>query len=207
MFPKLLRPFDYLRIKHEIKDRYDFLFPFIMSGAATTIFFVLPVAPQVFGQDGLVSNILSTIQILTGFYIASLAAIATFNKRGLDNLIEGKPATLKSNIKGKILKESLTRRKFLCLLFGYLALLSIVVNLISVFAKLCYPSLVSFNIDQHYYFLIKFISLFIYFFIISNLFTTTLLGLYYMSDRIHRYKPELKKRDPKPSAKFTDKNI
>lgn len=186
MFPKLLRPFDYLRIKHEIKDRYDFIYPGIISFVLTISFFYLPVTPQIFGQEGLITSVVSTIQILTGFYIASLAAIATFNKDGLDDVMRGTPPTLAATKQGRTIKVPLTRRKFLCLLFGYLALLSILINLISICAKLIYPSLLSLGIGSDYYLLAKVAFVFTYFFILSNLFVTTLLGLYYMSDRIHR---------------------
>lgn len=191
MFPKLLRPFDYLRIKHDIKERYDFLFPFCISAAFTAIFFSLPVTPQIFGSEGLISNVISTIQILTGFYIASLAAIATFNKDGLDDVMKGTPPTLSSTIKGKKANVALTRRKFLCLLFGYLSLTSIMINLMSICAKLVYPSLLALHLSPELFFLIKYFSIIIYFFVIANLFVTTLIGLYYMSDRIHRYEPRL----------------
>lgn len=186
MLPKLLRPFDYLRIKHEIKDRYDFIYPGVISFILTLLFFYMPVTPQIFGQDGLITNVVSTIQILTGFYIASLAAIATFNKDGLDDIMRGTPPTLTATKQGQTIKVPLTRRKFLCLLFGYLALLSIFINLISIAAKLAYPSLLYLRLGSDYYLLVKVLFIFAYFFILSNLFVTTLLGLYYMSDRIHR---------------------
>src|SRR5258706_8987546 len=65
------------------------------------------------------------LQVLTGFYIASLAAVATFNKPGLDDPMAGDPPTLREDYCAITTVKPLTRRRFLCLLFGYLSWLSL----------------------------------------------------------------------------------
>ncbi|MCG8053862.1 MAG: hypothetical protein JAZ15_21960 [Candidatus Thiodiazotropha endolucinida] len=182
---QLFTPISYLRIKHPVKKQFDVKYPFIASSLITFFLAVSPFKIQIFMNDGLIDAISGLIQILTGFFIASLAAVATFQKDSMDDPISGDKAILETTIKGVNQPLELTRRRFLCYLFGYLALLAIVMYFVSVLANLTAD-----NIKQIvpfvYHNYIKWPFIFIYLFAISNLMTTTLLGLHYMTDRIHR---------------------
>ncbi|MGL5076636.1 MAG: hypothetical protein ACRDBG_12550, partial [Waterburya sp.] len=137
----LLRPLDYLRIKHPSKWLYDLGLPLILSILFTGFLVVLPVQIEILGESGLVVIFTSLLQILTGFYIASLAAVATFDREIMDSVMAGDPTVLSKKVKGKMEHEVLTRRRFLSLMFGYLSLLSFLLYFFGAFVNLLEPSL------------------------------------------------------------------
>ncbi|HAS3930571.1 TPA: hypothetical protein I6317_003470, partial [Vibrio cholerae] len=81
---KLLKPLYYLKIKHEQKLFIDIylplmvaaLFLFLLSRTSVEIAFV--------GKSGLVQLVNGLLQVLIGFFVASLAAVATFQRPGMD---------------------------------------------------------------------------------------------------------------------------
>jgi hypothetical protein len=182
---RLLKPLDYLSIQHQSKLKYDLVIPLVICGISSVVFYVVPIRPPIFGQNGLVALVNSLLQVLAGFFIASLAAVATFNKEGMDATMPGDPPTLKVVEKGRTKIIDLSRRRFLSLMFGYLAFLSLflytVGGLINLFANSVRPSLTA-----TWIWALDAIFLIPYLFALSNLLVTTLLGLFYMSDRIHR---------------------
>jgi len=186
---RLIRPLDYLRIHHHEKRWYDWYLPGILSIIMLLAIHYLPVRPKILGHDGLIYYVVELLKILTGFYIASLAAIATFNKPGMDEIMPGDPPTISTTFRGRRTTSSLTRRRFLCLLFGYLAFMSMILyfggaaaGLIAKNAKLVIP--------VRFFPFFKLSGLYLYLFCVSNLVITTLLGLFYMVDRIHREDPK-----------------
>ncbi|MBU1564262.1 MAG: hypothetical protein KJ630_01375 [Proteobacteria bacterium] len=182
---RLLRPLDYVRIKHPEKLSYDLLFPFLSTLIIVTILIFLPKPVKLLGDGGLLDAIVQLLQMLTGFYIASLAAIATFKKAGMDNPMPGEPPTLKTTSRGKIRIDQLTRRRFLCLMFGYLAFTSVLLYFVGKGAILVSDNM-SILLPGIIFALLKWVFITVYLFIASHLIITTLLGLYYMVDRIHR---------------------
>ncbi len=182
---RLLKPLDYLRVQAIEKRRYDFFYPLIAGFCITALLFFSPIEVQIFGNSGLIDLIIGILQILTGFYIASLAAVATFNKEGMDELMSGKPPKLLIWLRGTTVIIELTRRRFLSLLFGYLAFLSISMYFLGGAANLIAPGIINL-IPSFLHICTKWFFILIYLTVTSNLIVTTLLGLYYMCDRIHR---------------------
>lgn len=182
---RLLKPLDYLRIKVVEKPRYDFIYPLIIGTSITAFLFFYPLPINIFGPNGLLSLIVNILQILTGFYIASLAAVATFNKGDMDEHMKGETATLTVIKRGVKLPEKLTRRRFLCLMFGYLAFISILLYFTGGLANLFSGSIVQL-IPPLLKQAAKWSFTWTYLVVTSNLIVTTLLGLFYMCDRIHR---------------------
>lgn len=191
MISRLFKPLDYLRIKHRQKTIYDYVIPLIISIVGTTCIYLLPLPISIFGKSGFINAITGILQILTGFYIASLAAVATFDKRGLDVPLAGKPVILKVHRRGKLIDEHVTRRKFLCLLFGYLALLSFFLYFLGSMANLLAANF-SYLTPPPLRCFVKWLFVGIYIFLTANLITTTLHGFYYLVDRIHRQDPQVK---------------
>ncbi|HGM5295041.1 TPA: hypothetical protein ACKP0P_001609 [Serratia marcescens] len=188
MLSMTLKPFKYLLIRHKDKKWFDFILPAIFSFSLSLIFYRLEKPFPLVATGGLVPQINSLLQMLIGFYIASLAAIATFGNSSIDDVMAGEPPTLKMKIKGSVNVIPLTRRRFLCYLFGYLALVSIVLYLAGVVATLIGYSGSNFLkqlTELGYIGVFKAILLFFYLFFLINLVLTTLLGLYYLSVRIH----------------------
>lgn len=186
---KLFRPLDYLRIKHSEKLWVDYYAPLVMTFLFIIFIYNLPLSLKIFGDKGLIEIITGILQILTGFYIASLAAISTFNKKGMDDIMPGEPPTLKVSYRGSIRTDRLTRRRFLCLMFGYLAYLSLILYFLGETANLIKENAMIIVAVQ-YHAMVKWVFVSIYLFLSNNLIITTLLGLYYMVDRIHRSDPK-----------------
>lgn len=180
-FKKILTPTDYIRIKHPEKRVFDIIIPFIVSACITGFIFYLDNPISIISKDGLISVINGILQILSGFYIASMAAVATFQKTGMDIVMDGSPPTLKG--------KELTRRKFLTYLFGYLAFTSIIMYLIGGGIQLLAPTISHTQWIQIAW--VKIILIELYLFIISNIICTTILGMYFMIDKMHDEKPKL----------------
>lgn len=172
---KMLTPINYVRISHAEKRVFDLWIPILLSIGTSIILYYLEKPINFINKDGLISVINGILQILSGFYIASMAAVATFQKDGMDSVMAGSPPTLKG--------IELTRRKFLTYLFGYLAFASILLYFIGGGLQLIAPTLHSIawlNIK-----LIKYIFVTIYIFFIMNILCTTILGMHFMIDRMH----------------------
>ncbi|MGY6089400.1 hypothetical protein [Avibacterium paragallinarum] len=174
---KLCAPLRYLKITHREKTFFDYVLPAI----ATALFlavnqYLLPKPLLFLGEKSIVSVVNGILQMLSGFYIASLAAVATFNRPEIDEQMLNAPTL--NNI-------PVTRRLFLTHLFGYLAFISIMLYFIGGFAQIA-----SSNISQletfEYYNIICWVAQSLYIFSIFNLIFVTLLGLYFMIDRIHQ---------------------
>ena len=123
----LLSPLEYLRIKHPLKRKVDH-WSWIAAGTSTAVAVYCLPALNLFGASGLIPGINSLLQILTGFFITSLAAVATFSGSvyRIDDIFEGDVALLEG--------DSLTRRQFLAHLFAYVALASVTLYLVGVVA-------------------------------------------------------------------------
>ncbi|CAA7614668.1 Phage membrane protein [Magnetospirillum sp. LM-5] len=191
---RLLAPLDYLRIQHETKRKYDWYLPGGLTAIAVGVFFILPVPPSVFGPSGLIDRLGQLVQILPGFYIAALAAISTFNKADMDDPMPEVPPTLAVTYRGKPFVLELTRRRFLSAMFGYLTFLSIGLYLGGLIANIVAPSL-AMVIPQGYHVWAKAAFMAAYGFWQANMLITTLVALYYLSDRIHMVGPHHNKRN------------
>lgn len=180
-FKKILTPINYVRIKHPEKRVFDIFIPLIIAILITIFIFSLDTPIPIISKDGLISVINGILQILSGFYIASMAAVATFQKSGMDSIMDGAPPTLKG--------KELTRRKFLTYLFGYLAFSSIMMYLIGGGIQLLSPTLNHTQWIKITWIKISLVAM--YLFIIANIICTTILGMYFMIDKMHDEKPKL----------------
>lgn len=186
---KLFSPLSYLRIKHEEKRWYDFYIPFAVSLIVTIVYYFHANKISLIQSNGLILQVNGLLQVLIGFYIAALAAVATFASASIDDLMEGDPPTLFENYRDHKIEVKLTRRRFVCYLFGYLALVSFVlfcIGMVSVLiGKPFHLWLLTFWSSTVILWLKTF---FIggYTFILMNIITTTLLGLYFLAVRFHQ---------------------
>lgn len=186
---KLLAPLSYLRIKHDEKLRYDLWYPLFGSILITVVYLLMDKPFSILGKNGLVPQVNGLLQVLIGFYIAALAAISTFSNPTIDETMAGKPPVILEKYRGKSIEIPLIRRRFLCYLFGYLALISFIVFGFGVLASLFTNSIVSVVSMIHFVYatkIFKVLFLFLYSLVLLNMVTTTLLGLYYLSVRIHQ---------------------
>ncbi len=186
---KLFSPLGYLRIKHEEKKWYDFIIPLIGSVIVTFVYYFSSNKIPLIGNGGLLSQVNGLLQVLIGFYIAALAAVSTFSNATIDEVMSGDPPTLIEKFRGRKLKVTLTRRRFVCYLFGYLALTSFVLFCIGLISLLIGKTLSIWLLATtsiKVLIVLKTVFFFFYSLILLNIITTTLLGLYFLSVRFHQ---------------------
>lgn len=171
------RPFSYLKIKHEDKWIYDWAAPlFFTLGTITLAFFFIPI-DKIVGTSGLISDITSFVANLPGFFIAALAAVATFNKHDIDQLMAN-PPKIEIMHHGSSLMVDMTRRRFLCVLFSYLTAVSI---FLVIGAKIG----LTITIPNEYFPSVAWSGFALFTFILWQMILATILGLYYLGERLH----------------------
>ncbi len=189
-FYQLLRPTAYLAINEYGYGKciIDWIIPFILSLIIISIFTNDYFIISWLAKDSFIDDLKSFLQLLPGFYLTSLAAIATFDKKELDLLLPEPAPRIKIIIianKRKTKKSiSLTRRRLLSYLFGYLAFLCLALYLTTIFAPfliLLTSSLMSESYLIIFYTLCKFLFLLFFFQMIG----ITVFGLYQLCERIH----------------------
>jgi hypothetical protein len=116
------------------------------------------------------------IALFAAFFVAALAAVATFARPSLDEYMAGTTPQLG--------RRKLTRRQFVCYLFGYLAVLAFSLFLAIVAAEIVAPSLRRGIPPGALWWLQAGLgTLFVLAF--WNMVVTTLLGIYFLVARIH----------------------
>lgn len=184
---QLLRPvFGYLAIQHPTKRFVDWILPAGLSIFATLCIFLMRQHVNFFGSGGVISLVLGYVQNLPGFYIAALAAIATFARPDIDVLMPGDPPPRirSEDNRGIVNLIELTRRRFLSLLFAFLTVECIVLTFFSIALVSAAPSFL--RVDETVHTIFYLLTVFIYFLVLFQLLVATLWGLYYLGERIHQ---------------------
>lgn len=185
MLNVLSSPLSYLRIRHEEKRWADWVLPVICSLLSTIVLLRYGVVGVVAGKDGLLAKILVVSSVLPGFYIGALAALATFTRPGIDDVMNAPAPMLHQLIGGKSNCVPLTRRRFLTYLFSFLCFESIALMVICMFVSLIGVNLTKI-IDPTLYLVLRFIFSFTVLLMFWQMLWVTLLGLYYIGDRLFR---------------------
>lgn len=182
----LLRPFLYLRVSHASGTLpwMNWGLPATCSAVILLVFAWAAPGVNAFHAAGVFDRLLSFVQNLPGFYLAALAAVATFNRPGLDQLMPGTPPKVQIKYHDAKTSVDLTRRRFLSLVFSYLTALSfgitllLVVSLplVDVVRAALPPGLVAFTRGVVAGGLV---------FFLCQLVVITLWGLYYLGERMH----------------------
>lgn len=184
----LLSPLKYWKVRHPVKRLWDIVFPGIAAVVLTVILQVWPKIPSPFGAGGYLAGLQNLFAILGGFFVAALTLISTSDAKSLNQPVAGWPRVTFGDEKAAI-----GRRRFLCLLFGYLAFSCFGLYLIGFAAVLLAP-----GIDVSGVRWLPDVGssafLLIYNFWLAHLFVTTLVGLYYFTDRLQR--PDAEREPP-----------
>lgn len=179
---QLLRPVSYVLIKHEDKYIYDWSIPLLLS--------LMTVAA--FGFSGLgweasfsvIQGFSNFVQNLPGFFIAALAAVATFNRVDIDKTMDGKhPPSLHTWVGNQVVDQPLTRRRFLCLLFSYLTVESFAISIMGVFSTSL--DFVSQDGSLATSAIAAWVFCSAFTFLSFQLLVSTLHGMYYLAERVH----------------------
>ena len=127
-------------------------------------------------------NISTFVQILPGFYIGSLAAIASYANVNMDNMIIAPTPYLQEESSRQ---SYLSRRRYLTLMFGYLSAISILSAIFIFIIRLAYDVNI-FPVSELFYNLLYYPILFAFFTVFFQMILITLFGIYYLADRMHR---------------------
>lgn len=180
----LFVPLRYITIKHPDKYFFDLFLPLFLAGIVVFSNHIVSGGLPIASSNGVVIKLAPLIQFLSGFYVAALAAIAALGNKSIDDLMSGTPpSAMEPGVDGVYRPTPLTRRRFLCYLFGYLALLGMFLFMLGIGVEVLAPSFSGSSI------FLKDLVLLIYTFLFFNMIVTTLLGLYYLSYRIHVVRP------------------
>lgn len=190
-------PTRYLRIRQgngwlSSKATYDLVIPGLFALVATAAMWHFQFALGLFQDTGFISGVINLLNLLIAFFIAALAAVATFDRPGLDDPMKGEPALMKRrNSKGVVKDSILTHRQFICYLFGYLSFSSIMMLLTLYAVRLVGPEMVKaldFDVSIAQVVIAfrpvaRLIGSLMFFFLFGQIIVTMLLGIYFLADR------------------------
>lgn len=182
---QLLRPVAYLSIKHPTKPIFDWWIPGVFSVLIVAALYFNWGELNIYGAEGLLSKLTSFVQTLPGFFIAALSVIATFNRLDIDKLLPEPTPKVDVIVRGQVSEIELTRRRFLCMLFAYLTLESFFLAISPIFVGLYVPILSKALLPMAKEAL-SFIFILLYIFAFIQMLVITMLGLYYLGDRLHQ---------------------
>lgn len=182
----LLSPLKYLAIRHPFKRTWDFVYPGISTVIVTAMIYVFPKIGNIFGSsNSYITGLTSILVVLGGFFVASLTLVATAPSVVLDTPLLGHPQITLGRS-----ERVLSRRAFLCYLFGYLSFSCFCLVMLGYLATLAAPGLVANGfVNAHKaWFELPFVTAYTYW--VFQVFFATLVGLYYFSERLA--KPDAK---------------
>ncbi|WP_439852702.1 hypothetical protein [Pseudomonas syringae] len=186
MLKQMLQPLSYLAIRHPQKWKVDWLFPIIISIFCTWFSINEDWKSDAYRASGPISLLLSFLSCLPGFYIAALAAISTFGRNDIDNVLPEPTPTVKLNTRGENILIKLTRRRFLAMLFSFLTCESIALVLFSVLLLSSGATIASIEIwDGLAGHLLSLAMTFMYYTLLMQMLTATFWGLYYLGFKLH----------------------
>lgn len=202
-FGRLIAPLSYLRVQQVPKDghrrhyttkiAYDFVWPavggsLVAAAALAPGFWPGAIGINVFQEYGLVHGVNQLLQLLVGFYVAALAAVATFSRPGLDEPTGGDALILD----GKK-SDPLSRRRFACLVFGHLAIVGFCLYVVGVFAMALTPSMRDLigsavvqidTIAIPVAGVVRVVFAWLYLVVAAHMFIVTLYGVYFLAIRV-----------------------
>jgi len=193
---QLCAPMSYLRIRHgdglfASKRFYDFVLPTGLAALTCAVFYCLEIPLSIFSHEELVKRITDILVLMIVFYMAALAAVATFERKGIDERLKDEDALLwvRHHDGGEWVERTLSYRQFISYLFGYLSFLSLCLYMfITVFA-LIWPQL-----EVHFVscrlaidVITNWLAPIIFFLVFASIWqltVTSLLGIYFLTERI-----------------------
>ncbi|WP_434134394.1 hypothetical protein JQR88_11035 [Pseudomonas luteola] len=183
---QLVRPFSYLSIRHPYKWVVDWLYPILFALISFFSAYYFSDILNIIKTGGAIQALLSFIQSLPGFYIAALAAIATFGRSDIDEALPEPTPKVIVRDGGIENWVGLTRRRFLAMLFAFLTAQSIVLIIFSVFLTSYGVDISKYTLNQiNFGFYLICSSILIYAIMFFQLILATFWGLYYLGHKLH----------------------
>ena len=190
---QITRPFAFQRIRSRDLGLLRTALPLAVTVLFVLVYYAIPVKPAILGDKKYLDYVLQIIGTLPGFYIAALAAAATFNNPSLDEQMPGKePPTLKVMRGGEKFDIPMTMRVFICHLFAYLSAISFGTALLGIAIIEFSPSLdaleqayKSNQAIQYVVDTVRYLTVGAFTFYVAKVVTITLHGLYFLVERMH----------------------
>jgi hypothetical protein len=176
---RLLNGFSFLRVQYDERNHYNWIAVGI-AVAVSCLYGFSPNKPALMGDLGLLKDLKDFVQVLFPFYVAALAAVATFTREGLDDETVGGKALVW--IGSRLVP--LTRRQFVCRLFGYCSVLSMFLFIAVILAKMAQPWAMS--AFQPYGGCFRTAAVFVFSLGFAHLAIISLWGIYYLANRLTR---------------------
>ena len=112
------------------------------------------------------------LALMAGFFITALSAVAVFDRKGMDDVMPGNvTAYFRSDIDKKMQHYPITRRRFLCMMFSFLAAQSF-------FLSFYMAVLPSFELHIYIWFILFYLAS------LYQIVFITLHGLYYLGEKL-----------------------
>ncbi|WP_394224890.1 hypothetical protein [Paracoccus marcusii] len=190
----ILKALSFLMIDAPFGSSYNWRYPLGISILTCLFAYLVGGDVNYWGQDGLVMKLAPLLSVLFPFYVAALAAVATF--KGVADLdqyfppdISGRRVTMpRMGSGGHIEYIQITQRHYLSLLFGYCAVVSIGLIFFSIIFSFSANSVsLPENNGLH---ILSYAILFAFTFLFLQIILLTLVAVYYLSDRLHVSKKE-----------------
>lgn len=181
------RSLNYLRVSHAYALRYNWIYPLAIGLIVSALIVRPDTAADLFAKDSLIVSFVPVLSILAPFYIAALAAVATFTGSNfVDKSFEmSQPVLLEVlGAGGDWEFIDVTPRHFLSLLFGYCTTISLLLLCVSIFAPFVLAGVKA--VASDWAGLCLGLIVFAFLVLLAQLLVNTLLGVYYLSDRLHR---------------------
>jgi hypothetical protein len=190
---ELTRWLGYFRIRHPQMSLYTKVLPLFIGAALAVLCTVMPKPIVIAGDNGLLAGILQMFANMPGFYVAALAAVATFNKPGMDEPMPKPTPTIEMRVRGRSVDVDLTRRVFLSYLFSYLTTVCLFICLICVLGNALAANihdatiaLQATHLGRALAGLLRLLTFLALFTAIASIFVSTLHGIYFLTERMHQ---------------------
>lgn len=178
---QLFTAFSFFRLKGADLRFFQYVYPTLLAAGILGAYHLLAGGLMTFQLASIVSSATTLMGVLIGFYIAALAAVTSFPNESLNSVMAGNAPQIRERSSAQ--KQPVTRRRFLSILLGYCAFLSIFIYAVgSLYSSVQFAPHVDIGFST---FLMELWWIF-YAWISSSLLVVTMLCLHYLIDRMHR---------------------
>lgn len=190
---ELSRGLAYRSIQHAEMHWYRTTLPMILTISSTLALISLRYPPTLLGSNGLLASSMAVASTLPGFFLAGLAAVATFNGLNMDAVMPAPAPKLKIKTGGSWSEIELSRRQFLSYLFSYLVLLSFALCAGLLLAAVLTPTIMTlkgevlrWQAGSMWWALFRAVGIGGILATCSSILITTLHGMFFLTERIHQ---------------------
>lgn len=180
-FSKLLTAFSFYRLRGQDLIYFQYIYPTVIVGASMVAYKLVSDSYLIVNLRAMVASATTLMGVLIGFYIAALAAVTSFPNAGLDNVMSGEAPKIREMTHGNLVP--LTRRRFLSILLGYCAFISI---FIFVIGSISAASDLALEIPEKVQYILRIVWWGSYAWLLASLLVVTMLCLHYLIERMHR---------------------